>query len=420
MDEIETKTNEKKKEENTPEQKKITNTETIQMKDTKTIDDVALAKSTTEDYMKGDITADYIPKYIQKQDIVAVVKNAKFSVSQLVNTSRIFKSLVELSWVNSIIAYERLREGLEYHRRIEIREFIKIFDDIEVEIDEKSGTLSTPPARPYHTATLEFQIGIEFGKSVIHMDKLKIALYNFLMRKTRMDRVKKLKAIKQKREGLLLLVIACSIGLPTRKFTNAYDFFKIFAEKYTIVNDSNIIRTLLNLNGIDVDEVKEYGNRALELWEIYKEKFPHFKSIDDDNDDTKTLYSYPTATELRHLVLRANKVIENILYGVDRDKAVDDGTEVNTKVDVVNAKTEESASDARDRKDREERDREAPDTEESPPAPQVKSPPAPQVKIQPQKTPSPEEKIPEQKIAEARAEPVKLFSKKPLNFLMSI
>jgi len=377
MAETETKTNEKtnekiatytqilagSNEENTPEQDKITNTETIQMKDTKT--DVALAKNTTEDYMKGDITADYIPKYIQKQDIVAVVKNAKFSVSQLVNTSRIFKSLVELSWVNSIIAYERLKKGLKYHRRIEIHEFIQIFDNIEVEIDKNSGTLSTPPARPYHTATLEFQIGIEFGKSVIHMDKLKIALYNFLMRKTRMDRVKKLEAIKQKKEGLLLLVIACSIGLPTRKFTNAYGFFEIFAEKYTIVNDSNIIRTLLNLNGIDVDEVKEYGNRALELWEIYKEKFPHFKSIDDDNDDTKTLYSYPTATELRHLVLRANKVIKNIL---------DDN--VSTVTASVTVETKQSAEQEKDR-------------------------------------------LAAEKIAKA-AEPRQLFSKKPLNFLMSI
>ena len=107
---------------------------------------------------------------------------------------------------------------------------------------------------------------------------------------------------------------------PTRKFTNAYGFFEIFAEKYTIVNDSNIIRTLLNLNGINVDEVKEYGNRALELWEIYKKEFPHFKSIDDDNNDTKTLYSYPTATELRYIVRRAKEVLENILT----DKATDE------------------------------------------------------------------------------------------------
>ena len=345
----------------------ITDTEMI---DPETIDNVVLAKSTTEDYMKDTITADTIPEYIQKRDIVAIDKNAKFSVSQLVNTSRIFKSLVELSWVNSIRAYERLREGLKYHRRIEIHEFIQIFDEIEVEIDENSGTLSTPPARPYHTATLKYQIGIEFGKSVIHMDKLKIALYNFLMRKTIESRVKKLEAIKQKKEGLLLLVIACSIGLPTRKFTNAYGFFEIFAEEYTIVNDSNIIRTLLNLNGIDVDEVKEYGNRALELWEIYKEKFPHFKSIDDDNDDTKTLYSYPTATELRHLVLRANKVIENILGTLTDSATVKAGILTGS----ATVKTEESSSILKDRLDAE----------------------------------------------RLAAENDKLFSKKPLNFLMSI
>jgi hypothetical protein len=272
------------------------------------------AKTTTKDYMKGDITADSVKKHIQVQDMVAVDKNTKFSVLQLVNTSRIFRnlgSLVKLSWVNSIIAYKRLRLDLEYHERVDIREFIQIFDNIKITIDKTSGILSTPGKR--HVATLKFQERIEFGESVIHMNNLKIALYNLLMRKTRKKRGEKLKAIQEKKEGLLLLVIACSIGLPTRKFTNAYGFFEIFAKKHTIVNDSNIIRTLLNLNGIYVDEVREYGNRALELWEIYKKEFPHFKSIDDDNNDIKTLYSYPTATELRYLVRRAKEVITNIL-----------------------------------------------------------------------------------------------------------
>ena len=362
----------------------ITDTETLA--DPETIYNVARAKGTTEDYMKDTITADTIPGYIQKRDIVAIDKNAKFSVSQLVNTSRIFKSLVELSWVESIRAYEKLRSGLKYHGRVDISDFIQIFDEIKVEIDPNSGILFTPPAQPYETATLKYQIGIKIGKSVIHINNLKIALYNFLMRKTIESRVKKLEAIKQKREGLLLLVIACSIGLPTRKFTNAYDFFEIFAEKYTIVNDSNIIRTLLNLNGIDVGEVKEYGNRALELWEIYKEKFPHFKSIDDDNDDTKTLYSYPTATELRHLVLRANKVIENILVDIDLDEAVEVETNVSTVTASDTVETKESAA---QEKDTQEKDRLAAEAAEK------------------------------KKIAKA-AEPGQLFSKKPLNFLMSI
>ena len=39
------------------------------------------------------------------------------------------------------------------------------------------------------------------------------------------------------------------------------------------------------MNGIYVDEVKEYGNRTLELWEIYKKEFPHFKTTYDDDDD---------------------------------------------------------------------------------------------------------------------------------------
>jgi hypothetical protein len=72
------------------------------------------------------------------------------------------------------------------------------------------------------------------------------------------------------------------------------------------------------LNGINVDKIKEDGNRSLELWEIYKEQFPHFKTTyDEDDDDIKTLYSYPTPTELRYLVLRAEKVIKSILDGDD-------------------------------------------------------------------------------------------------------
>ena len=348
------------------------------------INDVADAKTTTKDYMKNDITANSVKKHIQVQDMVAVDKNAIFSVTQLVNTSRIFRkhgSIVKLSWVKSITAYERLRSVLKYHERIDISEFIQIFDDIAVEIDEKSGTLFTPRTQQLHVATLKFQRRIEIGESVIHMNNFKIALYNFLMRKTRKNRGNKLKAIQKKREGLLLLVIACSIGLPTRKFTNAYGFFEIFAAKYTIVNDSNIIRTLLNLNGIYADPQakeygnKEYGNRALELWEIYKKEFPHFKSIDDDNDDTKTLYSYPTATELRYLVKRAETVIKNILYGIDIDEAV----EVKTKVDEEDTDTEIDDSIA------------AADTTE----------------------------YEEEKEKEATKDN-KLFSKKPLNFLMSI
>ena len=295
--------------------------------------------------------------------MIAVEKNTKFCVSQLVDTARIFKSLVKYTWVLSAATYstgtdDQLKNmmllrrdtggenGHHYHHKITIGEFIRIFDDINVEINE-NGTLVTPQSQAYHTITLKYQTRIERKKSVIHMNFLKIALYNFLMRKTKKveGRTNKLEAIKNKKEGLLLLVIACSIGLPTRKFTNAYDFFEIFSKKYTIVNDKNIIRTLLNLNGIYVDEVKEYGNRSLELWEIYKKEFPHFKSIDNDND-TQTLYSYPTATELRYIVQRAEKVIENILYGNDLVETVEREDETvepeKSKTELSQANTEEA------------------------------------------------------------------------------
>ena len=377
-----------------------------------TLDDVVLAKTTTKDYMKNDITANSVKKHIQVQDMVAVDKNAIFSVTQLVNTSRIFRkhgSIVKLSWVKSITAYERLSSVLKYHERIDISEFIQIFDDIAVEIDEKSGTLFTPRTQQLHVATLKFQRRIEIGESVIHMNNFKIALYNFLMRKTRKNRGNKLKAIQKKREGLLLLVIACSIGLPTRKFTNAYGFFEIFAAKYTIVNDSNIIRTLLNLNGIYADPQakeygnKEYGNRALELWEIYKKEFPHFKSIDDDNDDTKTLYSYPTATELRYLVKRAETVIKNILDGVDLDEDSEESLPKKKKSQgVEDTLTDSDDPDTDDDREgvnesTEEREKRLKEADKKAAA-IAGNPSAPQT----------------------AAKGGNLFSKKPLNFLMSI
>ena len=99
------------------------------------------------------------------------------------------------------------------------------------------------------------------------------------------------------------------------------------------------------MNGIYVDEVKEYGNRTLELWEIYKKEFPHFKTTyDDDDDKIKTLYSYPTATELRYLVIRAEKVIENILDGNDLVETVEQGKKQAENV-VQKGETKEELTD---------------------------------------------------------------------------
>jgi len=306
-----------------------------------TLADEEAATTTTVDFMKGEITASDVPSYIQNRDMIAVEKNTKFCASQLLDTARIFKSLVGYQRVRGIVTnstgtYKDMEadmpyllnqtendNGTYYHHRATIGEFIRIFDGIEVNMSPNGG-LSTPPLS--HTMTFKTQKHIKRGRSIIYINDLKKNVYSFLMSKTRTvdGRNKKLKSIQNKKEGLLLLVIACSIGLPTRKFTNAYGFFEIFAKKHTIVNDSNIIRTLLHLNGIYVNGVREYGNRALELWEIYKKEFPHFKTTyDDDDDNIKTLYSYPTATELRYLVIRAEKVIENILDGEDLVQAVE-------------------------------------------------------------------------------------------------
>ena len=421
------------------------NTRTTTVTAIQTLVDEEAATTTTVDFMQGKITGSDVPLYIQNRDMISVKKNTKFCVSQLVDTARIFKILVKYTWVLSAATYSTgtdiklennmlLRrdtggeKGHHYHHKQTIGEFIRIFHDIDVEMNN-NGFLFTPQSQAYHTITLKSQTHIERKKSVIHMNFLKIALYNFLMRKTKKveGRRKKLDAIKTKKEGLLLLVIACSIGLPTRKFTNAYDFFEIFSKKYTIVSDNNIIRTLLHLNGIYVDEVKEYGNRTLDLWEIYKKEFPHFKTTyDDDDDKIKTLYSYPTATELRYLVIRAEKVIENILDGNDLVETVEKADEQGeTKEDIVNAnivnaKTEESASAARDREKREAREARKNKTDLSGEGTE---------EYTPNQTPATEQKSKKtlKNSSQVKEKPTEqtsisdaLFTKKPLNFLLSI
>ena len=380
----------------------------------KTLADLKGATTTTDDYMTGEITGIDVPLYIQNRDMIAVEKNTKFCASQLLDTARIFKSLVGYQRVKGIVTnstgtdkqmeYEmpyllnqtENDNGTYYHNRATIDEFIRIFDGIEVNMSPNGG-LSTPPLS--HTMTFKTQKYIKRGRSLIYINDLKKNMYSFLMSETRTveGRSKKLESIQNKKEGLLLLVIACSIGLPTRKFTKAFEFFEKFTKKYTVVNDNNIIRTLLHLNGIYVDGVREYGNRALELWELYKKEFPHFKTTyDDDDDNIKTLYSYPTATELRYLVIRAEKVIENILDGVDLDEVVEQAVEQSTLIGETKESTEEELSKA--------------PTEESTPLP-------PPIKLTKQKT----EPVPALSTdATGTPGPVKLFSKKPLNFLMSI
>tara|TARA_B110000858_G_scaffold29783_1_gene32222 strand:+ start:460 stop:2112 length:1653 start_codon:yes stop_codon:yes gene_type:complete len=399
----------------------------------KTLDDLKGATTTTDDYMTGEITGIDVPLYIQNRDMIAVEKNTKFCASQLLDTARIFKSLVGYQRVKGIVTnstgtdkqmeYEmpyllnqtENDNGTYYHHRATIDKFIRIFDGIEVNMSPNGG-LSTPPLS--HTMTFKTQKYIKRGRSLIYINDLKKNMYSFLMSETRTveGRSKKLESIQNKKEGLLLLVIACSIGLPTRKFTKAFEFFEKFTKKYTVVNDNNIIRTLLHLNGIYVDGVREYGNRALELWELYKKEFPHFKTTyDDDDDNIKTLYSYPTATELRYLVIRAEKVITNILDGVDLDEDSEESLPKKKKSQGV--KDTLTASDDPDTDDDREGVNESPEEKEkrlkatekkaaaiagTPSAPQTNGEGLPP---------------PEQKTADNGGN---LFSKKPLNFLMSI
>tara|TARA_B110000208_G_scaffold92262_1_gene116084 strand:+ start:209 stop:1246 length:1038 start_codon:yes stop_codon:yes gene_type:complete len=280
-----------------------------------------LAKTTTVDYMEAVIYPHKI-NLIKEQDRLAVDANSEFSVSQLLSTARIFKSLVTFEWVQSVamkvtgripnttgwpyLADQPSTWTSHYHHRQSLQLFIQLFTYVKIDID--NGVLFSPSE--HYTFTFNQQKGIT-GKSVIHINNFKIALYNFLMRKTTKERAKKLEAITKKQEALLLLIIACSIGLPTRNFTKAYDFFVIYYKNYTLVNDDNIIRTLLNSNGFFVDEIKEYGNRTLELWEMYKKQFPHFKpTVSMDASITETLYSYPTPVELRHIVPRAMSIMQ--------------------------------------------------------------------------------------------------------------
>ena len=386
----------------------------------KTLADLKGATTTTDDYMTGEITGIDVPLYIQNRDMIAVEKNTKFSVTQLLDTAQIFKSLrsyqrvtgmatnstgtdARMSYMPYLTNDTNNENAIFYHHRATIGEFIRFFDGIEVNMSQNGG-LSTSPLS--HTMTFKTQKYIKRGRSVIYINDLKKNVYSFLMSKTRTveGRSKKLESIQNKKEGLLLLVIACSIGLPTREFTKAFEFFEKFTKKYTVVNDNNIIRTLLHLNGIY--GVREYGNRALEMWEIYKKEFPHFKTTyDDDDDNIKTLYSYPTATELRYLVIRAEKVRDNILYGVDLDEVVEQAENV-----VQAVKSIEGISRT--------------DTEPKKPKSADKKRKTKTNTPQPMTQPLKPKQMSAAQLAKLEAADTDtdeaLFSKKPLNFLMSI
>jgi hypothetical protein len=203
-----------------------------------------------------------------------------------------------------------------FHFKGTIRDFMQIFAKIKIEIDG-NGQVRCPAGETMHTYNFESQV----GDNVIYINRLKINMYLFLLRRTRIQekRIEKLSILMANHEALRFLTLACSIGLPTREFTKAVDFFRVFSSKYTKVNDENVIRTLLSLNKLE-NTTDDIGNNTLQMLKIYDENFFAFKqgnySLSTESigkHRSKELYSYPTPTELKHILSRAGKVVNSLL-----------------------------------------------------------------------------------------------------------
>ena len=305
------------------------------------------------DYMKNVVTSSSLPEKVQENDIANVVNDPKFSISQLRHSASVFKSLVNLKWVKKSATnvkivkksatnvkivggaetqeemnrkylnrkYQFLEIDIEnsvhtFHFKGTIRDFMQIFAKIKIEIDG-NGQVRCPAGETMHTYNFESQV----GDNVIYINRLKINMYLFLLRRTRIQekRIEKLSILMANHEALRFLTLACSIGLPTREFTKAVDFFRVFSSKYTKVNDENVIRTLLSLNKLE-NTTDDIGNNTLQMLKIYDENFFAFKqgnySLSKDPSDkhrSKELYSKPTPTELKHILSRAGKVVNSLL-----------------------------------------------------------------------------------------------------------
>ena len=292
------------------------------------------------DYMKNIVTSSSLPEKIQENDTDNVENDPKFSISQLRRSASVFKSLVNLKWVKksatNVIGGAKTQEEMNrkkylnrkyqfldipikdsihtFHTEGTIRDFMQIFAKIKIEIDG-NGQVRCPTGETMHTYNFKYQVGY----NVIYINRLKINIYLFLLRRTPKFRRKKLSILMANHEALRFLTLACSIGLPTREFTKAVDFFRVFSSKYTKVNDENVIRTLLSLNKLE-NTTDDIGNNTLQMLKIYDENFFAFKqgnySLSNDPRDkhrSKELYSKPTPTELKHILSRAGKVVDSLL-----------------------------------------------------------------------------------------------------------
>jgi hypothetical protein len=292
------------------------------------------------DYMKNVVTSSSLPEKVQENDTNNVENDPKFSISQLRRSASVFKSLVNLKWVKksatNVIGGAKTQEEMNrkkylnrkyqfldipiensihtFHTEGTIRDFMQIFAKIKIEI-EGNGQVRCPTGETMHTYHFKYQVGY----NVIYINRLKINIYLFLLRRTPKFRRKKLSILMANHEALRFLTLACSIGLPTREFTKAVDFFRVFSSKYTKVNDENVIRTLLSLNKLE-NTTDDIGNNTLQMLKIYDENFFAFKqgnySLSNDPRDkhrSKELYSKPTPTELKHILSRAGKVVDSLL-----------------------------------------------------------------------------------------------------------
>jgi hypothetical protein len=114
---------------------------------------------------------------------------------------------------------------------------------------------------------------------------------------------------------LLLLMIACSIGLPTKKLYNSVTFLTHWKKyKYKLLSDRSIITTVLR------DKFSSIAKIGIESQQLLDE-YTHHNHLFSINSRATTVtnyffdewYSYPSPTEMQHLLERVVVLKESLL-----------------------------------------------------------------------------------------------------------
>lgn len=114
---------------------------------------------------------------------------------------------------------------------------------------------------------------------------------------------------------LLLLMIACSIGLPTKKMYNSVTFLTRWKNyRYKILSNRSIITTILR------DKFSSIAKIGIESKQLLDE-YTHHSHLFSTNSTATTVknyffdewYSYPSPTEMQHLLERVVVLKESLL-----------------------------------------------------------------------------------------------------------